>query len=266
MKVYLGRHIYGLGAIAFGVITLAWHSFNNWHQISIFGNITHPEILAYIAGTIELLGGIAIQWQKTIRLGSLILGAIFFIFALLWVPFIIKAPLVYDHWGSFFEQFSIVSGAMIVYASTIMNNSERAAKISRMAYMFFGVSVISFTLEQLFYLSATAGLAPKWIPPGQMFWAVTTTIAFALAASAILSGRSALLASRLLTVMIVGFGLLIWLPAPFEDPHQLINWAGNAENLAIAGSAWIVADFLSQSNITPLRLSLGRKPVEKKEG
>jgi len=68
----------------------------------------------------------------------------------------------------------------------------------------------------------------------------------ALAAIAMLSGRSALLASRLLTTMLIGFGLLIWLPAPFADPHKLINWAGNAQNLAITGAAWIVADFLSQ--------------------
>jgi hypothetical protein len=25
----------------------------------------------------------------------------------------------------------------------------------------------------------------------------------------------------------------------------MINWAGNAQNLAITGAAWIVADFLS---------------------
>jgi hypothetical protein len=45
--------------------------------------------------------------------------------------------------------------------------------------------------------------------------------------------------------MLVGFGLLVWLPALFADPHKLINWAGNAQNLAITGAAWIVPDFLS---------------------
>jgi hypothetical protein len=80
-----------------------------------------------------------------------------------------------------------------------------------------------------------------------MFWAITTTVALALAAIALLSGRSALLASRLLTAMLVGFGLLVWLPALFADPHKLINWAGNAQNLAITGAAWTVSDFLSQN-------------------
>jgi hypothetical protein len=46
--------------------------------------------------------------------------------------------------------------------------------------------------------------------------------------------------------MLVGFGLLVWLPGPFGDPHKIINWAGNAQNLAITGTAWIVADDLRQ--------------------
>jgi len=110
--------------------------------------------------------------------------------------------------------------------------------------------VVSFTLEQVFYLAGTASFVPKWIPPGQMFWAITTTIAFALAAIALLARRSALLAARLLTLMIIGFGLLVWLPAPFADPDKIISWAGNAQNLAIAGAAWIVADFLRHSSFS----------------
>jgi hypothetical protein len=61
----------------------------------------------------------------------------------------------------------------------------------------------------------------------------------------------ALLASRLLTIMLVGFGLFVWLPAPFADPHKLINWAGNAQNPAITGTAWIVTDYLLQDRHRP---------------
>jgi uncharacterized membrane protein YphA (DoxX/SURF4 family) len=250
MKTYLGRHIYGLAAVAFGVITLVWHDFNGWQQISVLGNIPHREILVYIAAAIELLGGVAIQWPRTARAGAFALGAIYLFFALMWVPHIVAEPRVFDRWGNFFEQFSLVSGALIVYASVGRSDSGPAARSARLGYMFFGICVISFMLEQLFYLSGTASFVPKWIPPGQMFWAITTTIALALAAIALLSGRSALLASRLLTVMLIGFGLLVWLPAPFADPHKIMNWAGNAQNLAITGAAWIVADFLNQNRST----------------
>jgi uncharacterized membrane protein YphA (DoxX/SURF4 family) len=251
-RIYLGRQVYGLAAVAFGVITLVWHDFNNWQQIGPLGNVPHREILVYIAAAIEIFGGVAIQWPRTARAGAFALGSLYLIFALLWVPRIAAEPRVFDRWGNFFEQFSLVSGALIICASLSPSNSERPASAARIGYMFFGICVISFMIEQLVYLSGTAAFVPQWIPPGQMFWAITTTIAFALAAIALLSGRSALLASRLLTAMLIGFGLLVWLPAPFADSHKMINWAGNAQNLAITGAAWIVADFLSQKRSTSM--------------
>jgi len=240
--------VYGLAAIAFGCITLVWHDFNTWQQIRALGNVPHREILVYLAAAIEILGGLAIQWRRTARAGAIVLGFLYFIFALLWLPFIAAEPRVFDRWGNFFEQFSLVAGALIAYGSLSPKDSAGPATTARLGYLFFGICVISFTAEPLFYLPATAAFVPKWIPPGQMFWAITTTVAFALAAVALLSGRSALLASRLLTAMIIGFGLLVWLPAPFADPHTMMNWTGNAQNLAILGAAWIVADFLSQSH------------------
>ena len=250
MRLYLGRHVYGLAAIIFGIVTLGWRDFTTWQQ-----NISRGVIVVYLVAALELVGGVAIQWPKTARAGAAALAIIYTVFALSWVPRIVKEPLVYDRWGNFFEQLSIVSGAMIVYAWTSRDDSGRPAKISRMGYLFFAICVISFTLEQLFYLSATASFVPKWIPPGQMFWAITTTVAFALAAIALLSGHAALLASRLLTVMLIGFALLVWLPTLFADAHKLFSWAGNAQNLAITGAAWVVADFLTNSAVNnPHRL------------
>ena len=250
MRLYLGRHVYGLAAIIFGIVTLGWRDFTTWQQ-----NIPRGVIVVYLVAVLELVGGVAIQWPKTARAGAAALAIIYTVFALSWVPRIVKEPLVYDRWGNFFEQLSIVSGAMIVFAWTSRDDSGRPAKISRMGYLFFGICVISFTLEQLFYLSATASFVPKWIPPGQMFWAITTTVAFALAAIALLSGHAALLASRLLTLMLIGFALLVWLPTLFADAHKLFSWAGNAQNLAITGAAWVVADFLTNSAVNnPHRL------------
>jgi hypothetical protein len=244
MRFPLGRHVYGIAAIAFGVIALVWHDFNApWQQIRALGDAPHRQLLVYIAAAIFLFGGFAIQWRTTARAGALALGAIYLFFACMWIPIIAAEPNVYDRYGNVFEQFSLVSGALIVYA-TFARDEFQSKRLARFGYFGFALCVVSFMLEQLFYLSGTASFVPKWIPPGQMFWAVATTIFFALAAIALFFGRSALLASRLLTAMLVGFGLLVWLPAPFADPHKLIGWVGNAQNLAITGAAWIVADYL----------------------
>jgi hypothetical protein len=56
----------------------------------------------------------------------------------------------------------------------------------------------------------------------------------------------ALLASRLLTIMVVGFGLLVWVPLVFSNPHNHTNWSENTETFEIAGAVWILADLLGE--------------------
>ena len=109
-----------------------------------------------------------------------------------------------------------------------------------------GICAASFTLEQAIYLGATANFVPKWLLPTQMFWAVTTTVLFALAAVALLTNRMAVLATRLLTTMLVIFGLLVWVPLILSDPHNHTDWSETAETFAIAGAAWILTDLLGE--------------------
>jgi uncharacterized membrane protein YphA (DoxX/SURF4 family) len=246
MKYSLGRYIYGLAAIAFGLCAFAFHDIINWQQIKALGAAPHHAILTYTVATFEIVGGAAVLWAGTARAGAVAVGVIYFIFALLALPAIIAHPLVYNGFGNFFEQFSLASGAMIVFASCGRAASVGASKLARFGSYAFGICVLSFGLEQLFYLSATASLVPKWIPPGQMFWAIATTAAFALAAFALLTGFMARLAARLTTAMLVGFGLLVWLPALFAAPHSFDNWSECVETFAIAASAWVVVDFLDR--------------------
>ena len=235
-----GRHAYGAAAIIYGALALHRNDVNTWPQLAALAKAPYHGPVAYIVAAILIVGGLAIQWRRTAQLGAVVLGVFYLVVAVLCIPGIVAAPLIYNNWGNFFEQFSIASGALIAYASLA---SGRLASTARAASIFFGICVVSFALEQAFYLNATAGFVPKWIPPGQMFWAIATTIAFALAAIAILSGRRVLLASRLLTAMLVLFGLLVWLPALLGNPHSHFNWAESTENLAIAAVAWILGDY-----------------------
>ena len=237
-KISLGRYVYGLAAIFSGVLTFCWRDLNAWREIIPLDKVPHPQTFLYIAAAIQLLGGFAILWAPTRRIGAILLGIIYLIFALLSAP-----DMVAGGWVNFFEELSLVSGALIILGT---NGPDGSRALARIGYVLFGICVISFTAAQVVYFSITKSLVPKWIPPGQSFWAIATTIAFALAAVALLSGRMALLASRLLTIMLVGFGLLVWLPIISSAPHKLFNWTENIENLAITAAAWIVADFLAQ--------------------
>ena len=230
----LGRHVFGVAALAFGLITVAWHDYNDWHQLYI----------VYPAAAAMILGGAAIQFRLTAKTGALVLGAVYLVFALLCLPGIIAKPQIYNSWGNFFEQFSLVTGAAIVYAR--LSSAWLPETLNRIGRILLGICTASFTLEQAFYLHATATLVPKWLPPSQMFWAITTTVLFALAAVALLTNRMALLATRLLTMMLVIFGLIVWVPLVVSDPHSHTNWSECVETFAIAGAAWILADLLGE--------------------
>jgi hypothetical protein len=229
----LGRHVFGVAALASGLITLAWHDYNGSHPL---------RYIVYAAAAALILGGAVIQFRPSAKTGAAVLGAAYLVFTLLCVPGIVAAPRIYNSWGNFFEQFSLLTGAAIVYARWSSAWSQET--LNRIGRILVGLCAASFSLEQAIYLHATAPLVPKWIPPSQMFWAVTTTILFALAAVALVANRMALLAARLLTAMVVSFGLLVWVPLVISDPHSHTNWSEFAETFAIAGAAWILADLL----------------------
>jgi len=237
-----GRHVFGVAALAFGVITLAWHDYNDSHRL---------RYIVYSASAALMFGGAAIQLRRTAKTGAAVLGAAYLVFALLCVPGIVAAPQIYNSWGNLFEQFSLLTGAAIVYAH--LSSAWSPETLNRIGRVLLGICAASFTLEQAIYLDATVHLVPKWVPPSQMFWAVATTVSFALAAVALLTNRMALLASRLLTMMIVSFGLLVWIPLVLSDPHSHTNWSENAETFAIAGATWILADLLGENRLNDHR-------------
>jgi len=235
----LGRCGFGAAALAFGVITLLWHDDNGSHQL---------RYLVYAASAALVFGGAAIEFRPTAKTGAILLASAYLVFVLLCVPGIVIAPRIYNSWGNFFEQFSLLTGAAIVYAR--LSPPWSGKRLDRMGRVLLGICSASFSLEQAFYLHATASLVPKWVPPSQMFWAVATTVLFALAAVALLANRMALLAVRLLTLMVVSFGLLVWVPRLVSDPRSHANWSETAETFGIAGATWILADLLGERRLS----------------
>src|SRR5579863_1913154 len=117
MKLSLGRYVHGLAAIGFGICALASHDSNNWQQeIKALGDIAPLEFSSYIVAAILVVGGAAMLLPRTARAGTVAVGAIYSVFTLLTIPFIFRHPLVYNEYGNFFEQFSFVAAALILYS------------------------------------------------------------------------------------------------------------------------------------------------------
>lgn len=227
-----------------GVAGLVLHAqlISNWQL---------PGAPAFIVVTsvAQIIGGAAMMFQKTNALGAIVLGVVYLIMSLTFVPGIVAQPGVYASWGNVFYQLALVAGAAVAYGLAAPS-LPYATTLCRGAVILFGLCNISFAIEQVEFLARTVSLVPKWIPPNGMFWAIATTIAFGLAGIAFVVGYKTLLASRLLTLMLVVFGVAIWIPILVVDPKTAGNWSEGIETFAIAGVAWIVADLLGRENFT----------------
>ena len=245
MKAELyGRIVFGASAVLFGVIALMWHDADTWQALRRIWSLPFGTIIGTFLMLAQIAGGIGILLPRTARLASILLSVVYALFSLACIPGIIAHPTMYAPYGSFFEQFALVCGAIAGYAAT-QANAARSAALGRVARLGLGLCAISFTLAQIFYFHVTADLVPTWIPPNQTFWAILTTIAFALAAVAILINRRARLAIRLMTLMLALFGLLVWVPLLIAHPEAHGNWSEFALNFQITGAAWMVASLRS---------------------
>jgi len=242
MKTSLyGRIVFGASAVLFGVIALMWYDSATWQTLRQIWSLPFGTIIGGCLMTAQIAGGIGMQYPRTARSASIVLGVVYLLFSLACIPGIIAAPTIYAQYGSFFEQVSLLCGSIALYAATEAN-AARAVAFGRLARLGLGVCTVSFTLSQIFYLRVTAALVPQWVPPNQTFWAILTTIAFALAALAILFNRQARLAARLMTLMLALFGVLVWIPRLIAHPEAHLNWSEFVLTFLIAGAAWMVAD------------------------
>ena len=238
------RILFGASAVLFGVVTLMWHDPETWQALP-FLKLPFGAIVADALAIAQILGGIGLVYPRTVRAASIILGVVYLLFALSCIPGMIADPKTYVRYGAFFEWFSLVSGAIGAYAIT-ETNAARSASFANVARLGLGLCAVSFAIAQIVYFRFTASLVPTWLLPSQTFWTALTTIAFALAAIAMLVNRQAGLAIRLMTLMLALFGILIWIPAVSAHPNEHGNWSEFALNFLITGATCVVGRSLAR--------------------
>ena len=194
----IGVHVYGVAAVGFGLIGVAWQDFALvWQPVP-------PDVpvragLAWVVAIIFLIAGMAIQWRTTAPKAAAVLTTLYSLCVLLLhVPKVIVHPTELSPWAGVAEQLALVAGGLLAYALTGRLDPLRSAAFWRLARFFYVACLFSFGLVHFVFLDATAALVPKWLPPYPEFWAYATGIADWLAALAILSGVYALAAARLL--------------------------------------------------------------------
>jgi uncharacterized membrane protein YphA (DoxX/SURF4 family) len=241
-----GWRVYGLGVMALGLVCLAWGDFDPGQPVP--KGFPDRTALAYIAAAFMLVAGAAVEWRRTAAWGAAALAAYY----ALVVVILMNGRLLLAHYAEFgsysgaAEQLAIAAGGLIVYAANAKIDAARAARLTRLGQVAFGICALLFGGAHFFYMDITISFVPKWLPPTQEFWAYATGVGQIAAGVAILTGVQARLAAILLTLMYAAFTLLVHSPMLIADSSSRMNWSESALNLALIGVAWVLADSLAR--------------------
>ena len=91
---HLGLYLYAFGSFAAGVFDLVWGNFDTAHQpLQAWGdNIPGATVFAYVTGVWMVAGAVAPLLAAERTVAGVALAAIYFIFALFWLPRFYTAP------------------------------------------------------------------------------------------------------------------------------------------------------------------------------
>jgi uncharacterized membrane protein YphA (DoxX/SURF4 family) len=240
----IGRRVYGLGAVTLGIPGLIYGDFAAM-GLSVPAQVPGYQVMAWASAGLLILAGLAINLRRMAAIASLVLAAFFALWVMvLHLPHALANFTVWVSWEAVAETMVMALGGVLAYTWTAGAGEARAAAILRIVRSMFGVGLLVFGTSEFVYSGFTAAMVPAWLPPSQLFWTYLTGAAQIAAGLAIVSGLQARLAAILLTVMYLGFGLLVHLPRLIADPSAPGRWAENGVNLVLAGAAWVLADRL----------------------
>jgi len=240
----LGRRVFGLAAIALGLIGLVFADFAAvWQPVP--KDLPRYTDLAYGAAAAQIVAGLALQWRRTAGAGALLLAALYSVFAFYWAQRVAGFAEIFGTWSGFAEQVALVAAALVAFAIALPPASSAARGLAQIGRLIFGLCLIAFGAAHFLYMKETATMVPDWMPPGRQEWALVTGVLLVMAGLALLADIAALVAAQLLTVMFAAFGLLVWGPQILGHPESHLVWAGNAINLALMGAAWVMTDAIA---------------------
>lgn len=242
--------LFAVGMIGLGILALVYGDFALvWQPVAPW--VPGRTALAYGSGLVMVLGGVGLLFRATAAWSVRILFPYLIVWLLLKVPALVVAPQMEAVWLGFGELAVLLSGGWVLFAKLAGLREESPLTFAtretgiHIARILFAVSLIPIGLSHLVYVNQTAELVPAWLPY-RVGWAYLTDAGQIACGLGVLFSIFPRVAARAEAAMISLFTLLVWGPAILAAPKARLPWTVFFISLAIASSAWVVAQ-----NIAP---------------
>ena len=235
---------FALGAILLGVVNIWFRDFAlQWQPVPPGFPLRVP--LAYVSGSLLIIGGVAIPGRQYARQGALLLAAAYTLWLLiLHGPILVSKPADLGTWNGIAEVVFMICGAITLYAAAA---GKLTAKFAHGVCIAAGLSALAFGATHFKYVEFVAALVPAWLPPSQIFWAFATGVGHLVAGLALLSGIKTALGATFLALMMALFVLLVHLPRVIASPDEHLEWIMLGVALSLSGSAWAIRQYDTDS-------------------
>jgi hypothetical protein len=207
-------------------------------------------MVAYISGTMLLLAGACIVFDKKTKPIALLLGGVLLlIFCFYYVPYEFIATSNYMHlgeWDNAEKDLALSSGAFVIagIASTRGENSRSnfPKNLMRFGALLFSITIISFGIDHFLYAVDVADYIPSWIS-NRLFWAYFAGAALLGSGIAIFLKIKLRLFATLLGAMIFIWFIILHIPYAIATPFAGKGGEVTSAFLALAysGIAFAIA-------------------------
>jgi uncharacterized membrane protein len=228
-----GKLFFAIAVIGIGLVHLVNTNFP-LGLLPVPVDLTGKTILAYIAGIVLILAGIAILIKKYQQKGATLLSIILLIFiTFISTPRLISAIKSPNNWTGAFELASLLAGAFIILGSFY----ER--------YFFFGkylfaVALLVFGVQHFMYAEFITTLIPAWIP-AKIFLNYLIMIAFFGTAISLIINKLTNISTMLLGLMFLIWVLILHAPRVTIKPNIEAEWTSMFIALAMCGIAFMLS-------------------------
>lgn len=246
-KIEWSKALFAISLAGLGGLSLIYGNF-----APLVSALSWPTACTYGLGTILVAACAGLFLTRTAAASAMVIAVCAVAWAAMGIPPIVHAPLSVGSWYGISEAVSVLVGVWTLHALHARGEHAHAAVLSgdgalRLGRTLFGAACLVYGIAHFAYVAYSLPFVPNWLPVRLPLLYLTGACHVAAGVGLIL-GVLPRLAAALEAIMILLFGILVWLPSYFADPTP--KWAGTPHNqwsetflnFLLAAVAWIIAD------------------------